>query len=276
VAIPPRSRLSPSPGVGRGGVHRLPEPRPSPSPGVGRGGVRRLPRPRPTPSPRVGRGVVRRLPRPRPSSSPWVGRCGVRRLPEESEPWGRARRSSSSSEAEAESEPWGRARRGSSSSEAETGAEPWGRARRSFLCCPRLDLAAVDLTLANGTAVGAGQVALHSCQVGQWSGEVTAVTSALSTGARVRIRCQAILALNAPSIRSVGVAIWPRLLLCEDWASGEPKVCFVACGGPRARRESSRVGCLCPRLGSGEARSCPLSGLSLDLNRAHQAFAALC
>jgi hypothetical protein len=50
----------------------------------------------------------------------------------------------------------------------------------------------------------------------------------------------------------------------------------VALGGPRARRESSGVGCLCPRLGSGEARSCPLSGLSLDLNRTHQAFAALC
>jgi hypothetical protein len=50
----------------------------------------------------------------------------------------------------------------------------------------------------------------------------------------------------------------------------------VAWGGPRARRESSRVGCLCPRLGSGEARSRPLSGPSLDLNRAHQAFAALC
>jgi hypothetical protein len=26
-------------------------------------------------------------------------------------------------------------------------------------------------------------------------------------------------------IWSVGVAIWPRLLLCEDWALGEPKVC---------------------------------------------------
>jgi hypothetical protein len=50
----------------------------------------------------------------------------------------------------------------------------------------------------------------------------------------------------------------------------------VAWGGPRARRESSGVGCPCPRLGSGEARSCPLSGLSLDLNRTHQAFAALC
>jgi hypothetical protein len=50
----------------------------------------------------------------------------------------------------------------------------------------------------------------------------------------------------------------------------------VAWGDPRARRESSWVGCLCPRLGSDEARSCPLSGWSLDLNCAHQAFAALC
>jgi hypothetical protein len=29
-------------------------------------------------------------------------------------------------------------------------------------------------------------------------------------------------------------------------------------------------------LGSDEARLCPLSGRRLDLNRAHQAFAALC
>jgi hypothetical protein len=46
--------------------------------------------------------------------------------------------------------------------------------------------------------------------------------------ARVRIRCQAILALNAPAIRSAGEAIWPRLLLheaCPSWASGESKVC---------------------------------------------------
>jgi hypothetical protein len=42
---------------------------------------------------------------------------------------------------------------------------------------------------------------------------------------RVRIRCQATFALNAPAIRSVGVATWPRLLLGKDWASGEPKVC---------------------------------------------------
>jgi hypothetical protein len=46
-------------------------------------------------------------------------------------------------------------------------------------------------------------------------------------GARVRIRCHAIFALNAPAIRSVGKAIWPRLLLdeaCPTWASGESKV----------------------------------------------------
>jgi hypothetical protein len=139
-----------------------------------------------------------------------------------SEPWGRARRSPSSS-VEVEPEPWGRARRSPSSS-VEVEPEPWGRARRSFLWRPRLDLAAVSLTLSSGTAVGAMRAALFSCQVGQWSGKVTAVTSALSTGACVRIRCQAILALNAPAIRSVGVVIWPRLLLCEDWASGEPKV----------------------------------------------------
>jgi hypothetical protein len=100
----------------------------------------------------------------------------------ELEPWGRARRSSSS-EVEVESEPWGRARR-SPSSEAETGAEPWGRVRRSFLWHPRPDLAAVSLTLSSGTVVGVTQVALFSCQVGQWSGKVTAVTSALSTEER--------------------------------------------------------------------------------------------
>jgi hypothetical protein len=81
------------------------------------------------------------------------------------------------------SEPWGRARQ-SPSSEVEVESEPWGRARRSFQWLPRLDLAAVSLTLSSGTAVGAGQAMLFSCQVGQWSGEVTAVTLALSTEER--------------------------------------------------------------------------------------------
>jgi hypothetical protein len=96
----------------------------------------------------------------------------------ESEPWDWARRSSSS-EVEVESEPWGRARR-RPSSESETRAEPWGRARRSFLWCPRLDLAAVSLTLASGTSIGAGQATLFSYQVSQWSSEVTVITAALS------------------------------------------------------------------------------------------------
>jgi hypothetical protein len=117
-------------------------------------------------------------------SEPW-GR--TRRRPSsgvevESEPWGRARRRPSSG-VEAESEPWGRARRRPSSG-VEAESEPWGRARRSFLWRPRLDLAAVNLTLAGGTEVGAGQATLFSCQVGQWSGEVTAVTAALSTEKR--------------------------------------------------------------------------------------------
>jgi hypothetical protein len=143
--IPPRSRLSPSPGVGRGGDRR-PRSRLSPSPGVGRGGDRR-PRSRLSPSPGVGRGGDRR-PRSR----------------LESEPWGRARRKPSSG--------------------VEVESEPWGRARRSFLWRPRLDLAAVSLTLVGGTAVGAGQAALFSYQVSQRRGEVTAVTSALSTEER--------------------------------------------------------------------------------------------
>jgi hypothetical protein len=150
-----------------------------------------------------GRGRVC-LPRLRSSPSPGRARRSLSSsgAEAESEPWGRARRSSSSSGAEVEPEPWGRARQNSSSfgveaesepwgrakrslsSEAETGADPWGRSRRSFLWRPRPDLAAVSLTLSSGTAVEATQAALSSCQVGQWSGEVTSVTSALSTEER--------------------------------------------------------------------------------------------
>ena len=73
----------------------------------------------------------------------------------------------------------GRARRRPPS---ETEAQ--GRARWSFLLRLRLDLAIVSLTLAGGTTVGAVQASLFSCQVSQWRGEVTAVTSALSTEER--------------------------------------------------------------------------------------------
>jgi hypothetical protein len=124
------------------------------------------------PSPRSGKAEAPPRSRSSPSSE----------VEAESEPWGRARRSPSS-EVEAESEPWGRARR-SPSSEVKAESEPWGRARRSFLWRPRLDLAAIGLTLASSTTVGAGQATLFSCQVSQWSGEVTAVTAALSTEER--------------------------------------------------------------------------------------------
>jgi hypothetical protein len=74
--------------------------------------------------------------------------------------------------------------RSSSSSGAEAESEPWGRLRQSFLWRSRPDLAAVSLTLSSGTAVGAAQAALSSCQAGQWSSEVIAVTPALSTEGR--------------------------------------------------------------------------------------------
>jgi hypothetical protein len=70
---------------------------------------------------------------------------------------------------------------GSGEVETSPEAEAQGRARRSFLWRLRLGSAAVSLTLVGGTAVGAGQTTLLSCLVGQWKGEVTAVTSALST-----------------------------------------------------------------------------------------------
>jgi hypothetical protein len=145
-----------------------------------------------------GRARQRLVLRPRPGSGedaippeveveaePW-GRARRRPSPEaeaEAEPWGQARRSPPS-EAEVEAEPWGRARR-SPPSEAEVEVEPWGRARRSFLLRLRLNLVVASLTLAGGTIVGAGRAALFSCQVGQWKGEVTAVTSTLPTEARV-------------------------------------------------------------------------------------------
>jgi hypothetical protein len=45
-------------------------------------------------------------------------------------------------------------------------------------------MVAISLTLSSGTAVRAVQAALSFCQAGQWSGEVTTVTSALSTEGR--------------------------------------------------------------------------------------------
>jgi hypothetical protein len=157
--------VGPSPGSGeaeappRSGSSRSSEVKVMSKPWVGRGGVRRLPGPRPSPIPESGeaefvvfrdRARVRALGSGEAEFVVFRGRARVRAL-------GRARRSSSSSGAEPES-------------------EPWGRATRSFLWRPRPYLAAVSLTLSSGTAVGATQAALSSCQAGQWSGEVTAVT----------------------------------------------------------------------------------------------------
>jgi hypothetical protein len=128
------------------------------------------------------RGRARRRPssEAEAESEPWVGRGGVR-LP-------RLRLSPSPGSGEEETvfrgRGWVRAL-GSGEAKSIFRGRGWvralGRARRSFPWRPRLDLAAVNLTLSSGTTVGAGQAALLSCQVGQWSDEVTAVTSALST-----------------------------------------------------------------------------------------------
>jgi hypothetical protein len=135
----------------------------------------------------LGRASWRPSAEARAESEPW-GRAKRSSLSSgaepESEPWGRAKRSSSSSGAEPESEPWGRAKRSSSSSGAEPESEPSGRAKRSFPWRLGPNLAAVSLTLSSGSAVGAAQATLSSCQTGQWSGEVTAVTLALSSGGR--------------------------------------------------------------------------------------------
>jgi hypothetical protein len=92
---------------------------------------------------------------------------------------------------------------------------------------------------------------------------VTAVTSAL--GARVRIKVSGHLCIKH-SCDLVGrcgdlvrVASWRRQGL------GRAGNTFAAGGGPRARRRSSGVGCPCPRLGSGEARSSPSYGPVPDL-----------
>jgi hypothetical protein len=114
----------------------------------------------------------------------------------------------------------------------EVESEPWGRARRRFLWRPRLDLVAVSLTLAGGTAVGAAQVGAVFLSGQSVEGQSDCGHFGLvDWKARIRIRCQAILALNAPAIRSAGEAIWPRLLLREaypSWASGESKATPVA------------------------------------------------
>jgi hypothetical protein len=94
-------------------------------------------------------------------------------------------------------------------------------------------------------------------------------------GARVRIRCQAIPALNAHAIRSVGKAIWPRLLydkVCPSLASGEPGVRPLPEEAFGRVANPSGTTCSYPRPGSGERRSRPLADEASTLNRAYRSL----
>jgi hypothetical protein len=174
---------------GRGRV-RLPGPRPSPSLGVGRGRVRHLPGPRPSPSPGSGEAefVIFR------------GRGRVRAL----------------GLGEAEFVVFrGRGRvRALGLGEAELPMAP----KAGLGCCqPHSVEWHSSRSGAGGAVLSSGRSVEPRSDCGHFG--------SVDWRARVRIRCQAILTLNASAVRSVGVAIWPRLLLGEDWASGEPKVC---------------------------------------------------
>jgi hypothetical protein len=76
------------------------------------------------------------------------------------------------------------------------------------------------------------------------------------------------------AIRSVGEAIWPRLLhneACPSWASGEPRVCpppEEALG----RGVNSSGTTVPPEAGLRRGEIASLGRRGLDLNRAHQSL----
>jgi hypothetical protein len=114
--------------------------------------------------------------------------------------------------------------------EAKAEAEAWGRARQSSLLRPRLNSGEIVTQFYPG--------GWHSSRNGVNSAVFLSERSVKGRsdcghfdladwGACVRIRCQAIPALNAHAIRSVGEAIWLRSLhdkVCPSLASGEPRV----------------------------------------------------
>ena len=122
----------------------------------------------------------------------------------------------------------------------------------------------VRLTLSSGTAVGVAQAALSFCQTGQWSGGVTAVTSALP-GARVRIKVSDHLCVKCPC--NLVSRCGDLVKVASERSQGLGRAGDVSAikRGPRARRKSLEVGCPWPRLGSGEARSSRSCGLIPDL-----------
>jgi hypothetical protein len=85
------------------------------------------------------------------------------------------------------------------------------------------------------------------------------------------MRRQAILALNAPVMWSVGEAVWSRLLhneACLSRASGEPRGCPLLEEALGRGVNSSRT--TAPARGWARARLRPLGRRSLDLNHARQ------
>jgi hypothetical protein len=81
---------------------------------------------------------------------------------------------------------------------------------------------------------------------------------------RVRIRCQAIPALNAHAIRSTGKAIWPRSLhdkVYPSWALGEPRVHLLAEG--TLGRDVNPSGTTVLARGWARMRSCPSADVAL-------------
>jgi hypothetical protein len=214
----PRSRLRPSPGVGRGGDHP-PRPRLRLSPRVERGGVL-LSRPRLRPSPGVGRGGVL-LPRPRLRPSPGVGRGGASCCA-----WGWTWLLPASLWRVAQQSEQGE-RRGFPV-RSVSGRVKWLRSLRPC----RLRHVCQD------KASGDPCIECACVTVGWW-GDLAKVASQRSL---------------------------PEL------GFGRVEGAPVAWGGPRARREFAWDYCSRPRLGSGEARSHPLSRWSLDLNCANQSL----
>jgi hypothetical protein len=179
AATPPRSMLSSSPGIGRGGDRR-PRSRLSPSPGVGRGGDR-LPEPWLSPSPRSGE-----------TEFPMALEAGLSCCRPHSGEWHNSR------------------------SRAGDAVFLSGQSAEGRSDCDHF-----------------GLVDCRAC---------------------VRIRCQAIFALNAPAIRSVGAAIWSRLLLreaCPSWASGESRVRPLLEEALERGVNLHWSYCSCPRLGLG-------------------------
>jgi hypothetical protein len=87
----------------------------------------------------------------------------------------------------------------------------------------------------------------------------------------VRIRRQASPPFNAPAKRSVGEAVWPRLLhneACPSWASGEPRGRLPSEEGLGRGVNSS--GTTVPTRGWARVRSRPSGRRSLGLNRTRQ------